>query len=86
MLNAFRCEQIYSLSLYNIQRKLAGQPLFPVSNVLTCTVPLWFLSGRYIPAGDTNQVTDGKTSPAWARQVTVGPEGRRGVIIPHDKA
>lgn len=62
------------------RQTLAGQPLFPVSNLLICPAPLWF---HYIPAGDTNQVTGGKTSPAWAWQVTVGPEGRLGVMIPY---
>ncbi len=60
------------------RQTLAGQPLFPVSNVLICPAPLWF---HYIPAGDTNQVTGGKTSPVWARQVTVGSEGRLGIMI-----
>ncbi len=60
------------------RQTLAGQPLFPVSNVLICPAPLWF---HYIPAGDTNQVTGGKTSPVWARQVTVGSEERLGIMI-----
>lgn len=92
VLSTFSCEQIYCSNLYNSQntkRKThtgqtpARQPLFPFSNVLMCPAPIRFHGGHYTPLRETNQVTNGKTSPAWVQQVMLGPGGSRRVIIPH---